>query len=177
MHEHCEEIVTVHVYILVHLFCFVKIIVHSLILVLLFSSVSSILAETMIILEHSILYWYLVCCLPIVILCFYCHVVKKINHWNSLRNAVMAHRWPMQVVTEMETFSITSNACHSLFHSHWLLFCSVTIKQLFSVINVCFEMVPGLQCHVIRYRSNWSNKGEVSVGTNEPILCLKSKSF
>jgi len=35
-------------YILVHLFCFVKIIVHSLILVLLFSSDDSILAETMI---------------------------------------------------------------------------------------------------------------------------------
>jgi len=32
-----------------------------------------------------------------------------------------------------------------------------------------------LQCHVIRYRSNWSNKGEVSGGTNEPVKCLKSK--
>jgi len=81
------------------------------------------------------------------------------------------------VVTEMETFHITSNACQSLFHSCMLLFCSVTINQLFSVINVCFEMVPDLQCHVIRYRSNWSNKGEVSGGSNEPVKCLKSKYF
>ena len=75
------------------------------------------------------------------------------------------------------TFCITSNACHSLFHSYLLLFCWVTINQLFSVINVCFEMVLGLQCHVIRYRSNWSNKGEVSVGTKEPVKCLKSEPF
>ena len=38
-------------------------------------------------------------------------------------------------------------------------------------------MVPDLQCHVIRYRSNWSIKGEVSGGTNEPVKCLKSTSF
>jgi len=50
MHAHCEEIVTVHVYIIVHLFRFVKTIVHSLILVLLFSSDAHILAETMILL-------------------------------------------------------------------------------------------------------------------------------
>jgi len=65
-----------------------------------------------------------------------------------------------------------------MFRSYLPLFCLiVTINQLFSVINVCFEMVPDLQCHVIRYRSNWSNKGEVSGGTNEPAKCLKSKCF
>ena len=77
----------------------------------------------------------------------------------------------------METFRITSNACQSLFHSCLLLFCSVTINQLFSVINVCFEMVSNLQCHVIRYRSNWSNKGEVRGGTNKSVKCLKSNFF
>ena len=38
-------------------------------------------------------------------------------------------------------------------------------------------MVLGLQCHVICYRSNWSNKGEVSVDTKEPVKCLKSEPF
>jgi len=42
---------------------------------------------------------------------------------------------------------------------------------------VCFEKVLALQCHVIRYRSNWSNKGEVIVGTKEPVKCLKSEPF
>jgi len=54
MHEHCEQIVTVHLY-SSPLFCFVKIKVHSLIqhVVLLFSSDASTLAETMLILYHS----------------------------------------------------------------------------------------------------------------------------
>ena len=83
----------------------------------------------------------------------------------------MAHQCPMW----LQKWNI-------LYHFQCLSFIvsfifAIVLLNLFSVTNVCFEMVLGLQCHVIRYRSNWSNKGEVSVGTKEPVKCLKSEPF